>query len=67
MRRGDAVLVAAASYFTPLLSTIFTCLYLGVRVGPRLWVGCLLVLGGAVLCKLSVRPQPAPPAEGGAP
>jgi drug/metabolite transporter (DMT)-like permease len=60
MRRGDMVLVATASYFTPFLSTLSSSLYLGVRAGPRLWLGCLLILGGAVLCKLAVHQAPAP-------
>ena len=49
MRKGDVALVAAASYFTPLLSTIFSCLYLGVRPGTGLWAGCGLVVAGSLL------------------
>ncbi|MBI4677522.1 MAG: aromatic amino acid DMT transporter YddG [Elusimicrobia bacterium] len=49
MRRGDVTLVAAASYFTPLLSTLFSCLYLGVRPGASLWAGCGLVVAGSLL------------------
>jgi drug/metabolite transporter (DMT)-like permease len=55
MRRGDIVLVAACSYFTPLLSTIVSILYLGVTAGWRLWIGCALVIAGAATCKLTVR------------
>lgn len=58
MRGGDMVLVTAASYFTPLLSTLFSCLYLGVPMGGRLWLGCALLIVGAAVCKLSVREQP---------
>ena len=54
MRRGDIVLVAAASLFTPLLSTLVSTLYLGARPGPRLWIGCALVIAGAAICKSSV-------------
>jgi drug/metabolite transporter (DMT)-like permease len=46
MRRGDLLLVAACSYFTPLLSTIVSCVYLHVSPGPRLWTGCLLLVCG---------------------
>lgn len=49
MRRGDAGLVMAASYLTPLLSTLAACLYLGVMPGVRLWVGCVLLVAGSVL------------------
>lgn len=49
MRRGDAGLVAAASYLTPLLSTLTGCLYLGVMPGSRLWIGCVVLIAGSVL------------------
>ncbi|MBE0566127.1 MAG: EamA family transporter, partial [Krumholzibacteria bacterium] len=49
MRRGHAVPVAAASYLTPLLSTVASCLYLGVVPGPRLWLGCALLVAGSLL------------------
>jgi len=55
MRRGDIVFVAACSYFTPLLSTIVSILYLGALAGWRLWIGCALVIAGAATCKLAVR------------
>ena len=55
MRRGDIVLVAACSYATPLLATLFASLYLAVAPGPRLAVACACVIAGAVFCKLSVR------------
>jgi drug/metabolite transporter (DMT)-like permease len=61
MRRGNATLVAASSYAIPVLSTITTCVYLGVAPGSMLWAACGLVVGGAVLCHLSVR-KPAPEA-----
>ncbi|MEW6745224.1 MAG: aromatic amino acid DMT transporter YddG [Planctomycetota bacterium] len=47
MRRGDVVVVAACSYFTPLLSTGLTCLYLGVAAGTALWIGCALIIVGS--------------------
>jgi drug/metabolite transporter (DMT)-like permease len=54
MRRGDIVLVAAASLLTPLLSTLVSTLYLDARPGPRLWIGCAMVIAGAVVCKFQV-------------
>jgi drug/metabolite transporter (DMT)-like permease len=60
MRKGDIVLVASCSYFTPLLSTLFSSLYLRTVAGARLWIGCALVIAGALVCKLSVQEQPAP-------
>jgi drug/metabolite transporter (DMT)-like permease len=54
MRRGNVVLVAAASYLTPLLSTIVSCLYLSVVPGAKLWVGCVLLIAGAFLSWRSI-------------
>lgn len=54
MRKGNVVLVAAVSYFTPLLSTVFSAAYLGVVPEPAIWTACALVIVGAVLCRLAV-------------
>jgi len=62
MRRGRMVLVASLSYVTPLTATIVSCLYLGVRPSWTLWLACALVIGGAVVCKLSVVEPSGPPA-----
>ena len=59
MRRGNATLVAAASYGIPLVSTILSSLYLGVALGPTLWVACGLVVAGAVVSSRSVRKESA--------
>lgn len=55
MRRGNIVLVSSLSFFTPLLSTLFSCLYLGVPMGAHLWAASAMVIAGAVICKRSVR------------
>ncbi len=57
MRKGDIVFVAACSYLTPLFSTVVGCLYLGVTPGIKLWIGCLLIIGGSVLSWRSISPQ----------
>lgn len=49
MRRGNLLLVVACSYFTPLLSTIVSCLYLRVTPAPALWMGCLVLVAGSFL------------------
>jgi drug/metabolite transporter (DMT)-like permease len=60
MRRGNMTLVAAASYFTPVLSTVLASVYLRGRVPSReLWLGCALVTAGAVLSKLAIVEEPA--------
>jgi drug/metabolite transporter (DMT)-like permease len=56
VRRGNLILVAAASYMTPLLSTLVSCAYLGVRPGAALWAGCLGIVAGSFLSWRSVRP-----------
>lgn len=58
MRGGDMPLVASFSYLTPLLSIAASSLYLGVGIGGRLWIGCALVISGAIVCKLALR-EPA--------
>jgi drug/metabolite transporter (DMT)-like permease len=55
MRRGNLLLVAAGSYFTPLLSTAASCLYLDVSPSPKLWIGCLLLVTGSLMTWRSVR------------
>jgi drug/metabolite transporter (DMT)-like permease len=55
MRRGSQMLVAAASFFTPVLSTASIAVILGIAPGWLFWAACGLAIGGAVLCNLSVR------------
>jgi drug/metabolite transporter (DMT)-like permease len=65
MRTGRMTLVVALSYATPLLSTLASSLYLGVRVGSGLWAACGLVVGGAIVCHASIREPESRPAVGG--
>lgn len=53
IRKGNALLVSALSYFTPVLSTILTSFFLGVSVENKTWLGCIFVTIGAILCKLA--------------
>ena len=55
MRKGNVVLVAVSSYFTPLLSVWISDLYLGSSVRAIQWVACLVVILGGVCCKGSIR------------
>lgn len=55
MRRGDMVLVASFAYFTPLLSTVLSGIYLGVDLTFGVWIACALVIAGAWVCKVSVK------------
>jgi drug/metabolite transporter (DMT)-like permease len=64
MRKGNLLLVVVCSYFTPLLSTGVSCIYLRVSPSPRLWLGCLLLISGSLMTWVSVSGQrnrgPAP-------
>jgi drug/metabolite transporter (DMT)-like permease len=67
MRRGNMTLVAAASYFTPVLSVVLASIYLKGGIPSReLWLGCALVTAGAVVSKLAIVEEPpgADPAPG---
>lgn len=54
MRKGQVVLVAAASYLTPLFSTAVSSVYLAIEIRSSLWVGCGLLIAGSLLSWLSV-------------
>ncbi len=54
MRRGNVTTVAAASYMTPLLSTIASCAYLSVLPSARLWVGCGILVAGSFMSWRSI-------------
>lgn len=55
MRKGNMLLVVACSYFTPLLSTLVSCAYLGLSPTPKLWIGCLLLVFGSLVTWRSVK------------
>lgn len=54
IRKGNVLVVSSASLFAPFISTLITCLYLGVPMGARLWAACGLVIVGAVTCRYSI-------------
>jgi drug/metabolite transporter (DMT)-like permease len=60
MRRGDAVLVTACSYLTPLLAAFVSCVYLHAAPGPALWIGCFCIVAGAMLSWRSVEDRVPP-------
>ena len=57
VRKGEIILGASLSYLTPLLSTLFSTIVLAVQPGVALWLGAVLVIIGAVLCKVSIIDQ----------
>ncbi|MBE3070119.1 MAG: aromatic amino acid DMT transporter YddG [Planctomycetes bacterium] len=54
MRKGRMVLVTSVGYTCPVLSTFVTGFYLGVGVGPALWVAAAMVVAGAMLSNYSI-------------
>jgi drug/metabolite transporter (DMT)-like permease len=60
MRKGNLLLVVACSYFTPMLSTLVSCAYLGVSPSPKLWIGCLLLVSGSLMTWRSISDRPLP-------
>ncbi len=61
MRKGDIVLVTAASYFIPFFSTLASSLYLGITAGFRLWVGCGCIILGSLISWASISDRNSSP------
>jgi drug/metabolite transporter (DMT)-like permease len=55
MRRGNMILIVSLAYFSPLISTVLTGLYLGVDLTIGLWIACSLVIIGAWISKNSIK------------
>lgn len=55
MRRGKIITVISVSYFIPLFSAIITCLYYEEVPSTYFWIGCGLVITGAVLSKTAIK------------
>jgi drug/metabolite transporter (DMT)-like permease len=58
IRKGNLLLVVACSYFTPLLATLVSCVYLRVSPSPKLWMGCVLLVSGSFVTRLAVTERP---------
>ncbi|MBY4212573.1 aromatic amino acid DMT transporter YddG [Rhodococcus fascians] len=59
---GNLTLLAAASYFTPVLSAAFSSVLLATALGLTFWIGAAVVCLGALLCWVATR-QPLPVAQ----
>ena len=53
--RGNISLLATASYFTPVLAAILTCLWLGIRPSIEFFFGVSMVTAGSLLCWWATR------------
>lgn len=50
MSKGNITVLAAASYFTPVLSCVFTTFWIGAELNSSFWMGVVLVVVGSLLC-----------------
>ena len=50
MSRGSMTVLAAASYFTPVLSCVFATFWINARLDSSFWTGVALVVAGSLLC-----------------
>lgn len=56
--RGNMLLLATLSYFTPVISTVFSSLILGVILDNSFWQGVAMVTLGSLLCWWLTRDKP---------
>ncbi|WP_217520470.1 aromatic amino acid DMT transporter YddG [Vibrio metschnikovii] len=56
--RGNMLLLATLSYFTPVISTLFSSLILGVILDTSFWQGVAMVTLGSLLCWWLTRDKP---------
>lgn len=57
MLKGHVTLLATASYFTPVLSSLMASFLLSTPLSGPFWQGALMVCGGSLLCWISTRRQ----------
>lgn len=50
MSRGNMTVLAAASYFTPVLSCVFATYWIGADLDASFWTGVAAVVAGSLLC-----------------
>ncbi|CAH0530247.1 aromatic amino acid DMT transporter YddG [Vibrio hippocampi] len=56
--KGDMVLLATFSYFTPVISTLFSSLFLAVALTDSFWKGVAMVTVGSLICYWATRKSP---------
>ena len=50
MSKGNITILAAASYFTPVLSCVFAMFWINAQLDSSFWSGVALVVIGSLLC-----------------
>ncbi|MBF6631511.1 MAG: aromatic amino acid DMT transporter YddG [Comamonas sp.] len=55
IQRGNLAVMAAGSYFTPVLSALLASVWLSVQPGWPFWQGVVLITGGSLVCWWATR------------
>ncbi|UDQ77781.1 aromatic amino acid DMT transporter YddG [Pectobacterium brasiliense] len=55
IQHGNLTLLATASYFTPVLSTLLAALWLNITPAVSFWQGVVMVTAGSLLCWYATR------------
>ena len=55
IQHGNLTLLATASYFTPVLSTLLAALWLNITPAMSFWQGVAMVTAGSLLCWYATR------------
>lgn len=53
--QGNVTVLAGASYFIPVFSSVLSAMVLRVPLSTAFWQGALMVCGGSILCWLATR------------
>ncbi|MBA0215789.1 aromatic amino acid DMT transporter YddG [Pectobacterium brasiliense] len=59
IQHGNLTLLATASYFTPVLSTLLAALWLNITPAISFWQGVVMVTAGSLLCWYATRSSPS--------
>ncbi len=54
-RHGNIILLSTLAYFVPLASVIWCAIYFQLQIPAGVWLGCVLVILGALLCQYSFK------------
>lgn len=57
--RGNMPILIMLSYFSPILSSVFSAFALGSQLSAHFWYGAIVVTLGSLICWFSVRSKPA--------
>lgn len=55
IQKGNMILLAAISYFTPVFSMLFMCAWLKTMPTPGFWIGVAFVVAGSLVCWTATR------------